>query len=129
MFYLFPVFKSFLFIISIYFWQTFVVPPKISPFSSGNAEAVHLGQYITYQCTITEGDLPLNILWTFNKQPLINEDNEDIIISKLGRRSSVLTIESVNAKNAGNYTCQGSNKAGKASFTTQLRVIGIFYTK
>uniref|UniRef100_A0A1A9WR29 Ig-like domain-containing protein n=1 Tax=Glossina brevipalpis TaxID=37001 RepID=A0A1A9WR29_9MUSC len=98
------------------------VPPKISPFSTGS-EAVHLGQYITYQCTITEGDLPLNILWTFNNQPLFNDDHEDILIAKMGRRSSVLTIESVTARNAGNYTCQGSNKAGKASYTVQLRVI------
>lgn len=104
------------------------VPPKITPFSTGS-EAVHLGQYITYQCTITEGDLPLNILWTFNNQPLVNEDNEDILIAKMGRRSSVLTIESVGARNAGNYTCQGTNAAGKTSYTTQLRVIGIIRYK
>uniref|UniRef100_A0A1A9V525 Ig-like domain-containing protein n=1 Tax=Glossina austeni TaxID=7395 RepID=A0A1A9V525_GLOAU len=98
------------------------VPPKISPFSTGS-EAVHLGHYITYQCTISEGDIPLNILWTLNNQPLFNDDNDDILIVKMGRRSSVLTIESVTARNAGNYTCQGSNKAGKASYTVQLRVI------
>lgn len=104
------------------------VPPQISPFSSGN-QPVHLGQYITYQCTITEGDLPLNILWTFNKQPIVSSDDSDIVIAKLGRRSSVLTIESVTDRNAGNYTCQGSNKAGKSSYTTQLKVIGyiLFY--
>lgn len=56
---------------------------------------------------------------------MVNQDNEDILIAKMGRRSSVLTIESVSARNAGNYTCQGSNVAGKASYTTQLRVIGI----
>lgn len=100
------------------------MPPQISPFSSGT-QPVHLGQYITYQCTITEGDLPLNIRWTFNNQPIITADEQDILIAKLGRRSSVLTIESVTDRNAGNYTCLGSNAAGKTSYTTQLKVIGL----
>lgn len=104
------------------------VPPQISPFSSGN-QAVHLGQYITYQCTITEGDLPLNIRWTFNNQPLVNDDDRDILVSKLGRRSSVLTIENVSARHAGNYSCHGSNEAGKTSYGAQLKVIGYLMNK
>ncbi|XP_070066212.1 cell adhesion molecule Dscam1 isoform X6 [Drosophila virilis] len=99
-----------------------MVLPQITPFAT-SAQPTHLGQYITYQCTLTEGDLPLNIRWTFNKQPLFNDDDQDILIAKLGRRSSVLTIESVAAKHAGNYSCHGENAAGKASYSTQLKVI------
>lgn len=99
------------------------VLPQITPFAT-NAEPTHLGQYITYQCTLTEGDLPLTIRWTFNKQPLFNDQDQDILIAKMGRRSSVLTIESVAARHAGNYSCHGENAAGKATYSTQLRVIG-----
>ncbi|KAL7736494.1 hypothetical protein ACLKA6_019693 [Drosophila palustris] len=98
------------------------VLPQITPFATSD-QPTHLGQYITYQCTLTEGDLPLNIRWTFNKQPLFNDDDQDILIAKMGRRSSVLTIESVAARHAGNYSCHGENAAGKASYSTQLKVI------
>lgn len=46
------------------------------------------------------------------------------MVSKLGRRSSVLTIESVEAHHAGRYTCQGENAAGTASYSVDLQVIG-----
>lgn len=85
---------------------------------------MHIGQYITYQCTVTEGDLPINILWTLNNHPIVVSDDDEIIISKLGKRSSVLTIENVSDKHAGKYTCQGENKAGKSSYSTELKVIG-----
>jgi len=97
--------------------------PQITPFATGS-QPTHLGQYITYQCTLTEGDLPLNIRWTFNNQPLFNDDDQDILIAKMGRRSSVLTIESVADRHAGNYSCHGENAAGRATYSTQLRVIG-----
>ncbi|XP_039227466.1 Down syndrome cell adhesion molecule-like protein Dscam2 isoform X2 [Drosophila yakuba] len=99
-----------------------MVLPQITPFATGS-QPTHLGQYITYQCTLTEGDLPLNIRWTFNNQPLFNDDDQDIIIAKMGRRSSVLTIESVADRHAGNYSCHGENAAGRATYSTQLRVI------
>nr|NP_001246180.1 down syndrome cell adhesion molecule 1, isoform BV [Drosophila melanogaster]AFH07935.1 down syndrome cell adhesion molecule 1, isoform BV [Drosophila melanogaster] len=99
-----------------------MVLPQITPFATGS-QPTHLGQYITYQCTLTEGDLPLNIRWTFNNQPLFNDDDQDILIAKMGRRSSVLTIESVADRHAGNYSCHGENAAGRATYSTQLRVI------
>ncbi|XP_043064000.1 Down syndrome cell adhesion molecule-like protein Dscam2 isoform X4 [Drosophila ficusphila] len=99
-----------------------MVLPQITPFATGS-QPTHLGQYITYQCTLTEGDLPLNIRWSFNNQPLFNDEDQDILIAKMGRRSSVLTIESVADRHAGNYTCHGENAAGRASYSTQLRVI------
>ncbi|XP_017132713.1 Down syndrome cell adhesion molecule-like protein Dscam2 isoform X2 [Drosophila elegans] len=99
-----------------------MVLPQITPFATGS-QPTHLGQYITYQCTLTEGDLPLNIRWTFNNQPLFNDEDQDILIAKMGRRSSVLTIESVADRHAGNYSCHGENAAGRASYSTQLRVI------
>lgn len=97
--------------------------PKITPFSLGD-DALQIGQFLTLSCAVTDGDLPLDIYWMFNGQPVTNE--ADIIIAKLGRRSSVLTIENVNGRHAGNISCQARNAAGSSSFSTQLKVIGVY---
>lgn len=47
-----------------------------------------------------------------------------IRVSNIDRRSSVLTIESVDANHAGLYNCTASNVAGVASHTTELIVKG-----
>lgn len=86
---------------------------------------MQMGQYLTLSCAATDGDLPIQIYWTFNKQPVANE--EDIIVAKLGKRSSVLTIESVNGLHAGNITCHAENLAGHSTFTTELKVIGSYF--
>lgn len=43
---------------------------------------------------------------------------------KAGRRSSILTIESVQEYNAGKYICKGENSAGMAAYATELIVKG-----
>lgn len=97
------------------------VKPHIAPFSFGD-EPSHMDQFISINCAVTDGDLPLNILWTFNNQPITPD--MDVSASKLGKRTSVLTIDSVNGHHSGNYTCHGTNNAGSTSHTTELKVIG-----
>lgn len=98
------------------------VSPKIMPFTFGD-DPFHAGQSATLQCTVSEGDLPLNILWTFNSEPI--SSHMEISTAKIGRRVSVLTIESVAGHHVGNYTCRGENSAGIASYTAQLVVNGL----
>lgn len=43
---------------------------------------------------------------------------------KLGKRNSVMTIESVNGRHAGNYTCQASNFAATVNYTAVLVING-----
>lgn len=83
-----------------------------------------MDQYITLSCTISDGDLPLSIFWTFNGSPVTPEI--EVLVSKLGKRSSVLTVESVRAHHAGNYSCHGENIAGSTVYSTELKVIGSF---
>lgn len=45
-------------------------------------------------------------------------------VSNNDRRSSVLTIESVDATHAGQFNCTASNAAGTVSHTTDLVVKG-----
>lgn len=102
------------------------VLPKIAPFAPGS-DAFYPGDYFTVQCSIIHGDHPLLLYWAFNGMKL-NEKNIDelgVTISKMGSRSSVLTIESVKHFNAGNYTCYGKNKAGVTNYTAELIVNGL----
>lgn len=102
----------------------FIVAPIIVPFPLGDKPS-HTDQFLSLSCVISDGDLPLNIFWTFNNNQPITSDM-DVTILKLGKRSSVLTIDSVGGHHAGNYTCHGQNLAGSISYTTELKVIGVF---
>lgn len=77
---------------------------------------------VAVTCTISGGDLPINVLWMLNRAPI--EPNLDISIEKRGRRIHVLTIESVKAEHAGIYTCLAENAAGVAEHNSELIVNG-----
>lgn len=77
------------------------------------------------QCLVPSGDLPIEFKWLFNGKPLISYDS--VSTTKMGKRRSVLTIESVNGNHAGNYTCQVSNIAEIVNFTANLIVNGLFF--
>lgn len=97
------------------------VLPKITPFSPGS-DAFFPGDYFSVQCSIMHGDAPLKIYWKFNDH--IIESNNELLISNMGSRSSVLTIESIRDYHAGNYSCFGKNVAGMANHTVALVVNG-----
>ncbi|KAF7271145.1 hypothetical protein GWI33_015951 [Rhynchophorus ferrugineus] len=95
------------------------VPPRISPFFFQD-NPLHEDSYAQVNCLVTEGDLPLRINWRLNGKYVDNYD--EITVSKGGKRRSLLTIESVSYKLAGNYSCEVRNAAGEASYTTELQV-------
>lgn len=74
------------------------------------------------QCTISGGDLPMNVNWMLNGKPI--PSYLDVSTSKVGKRIHVLSIDSVSAEHAGNYSCIASNVAGTANYTAPLIVIG-----
>ena len=43
---------------------------------------------------------------------------------QMGQKSSILSIDSVAAMHAGNYTCVAENAAGSSNYTAQLIVNG-----
>ena len=77
---------------------------------------------MTVQCTISKGDLPIDIEWLFNDYAI--NSFSGITTSKIGKKVSVLTIDSVNGNNAGNYTCKAKNQAETNRFTAELIVNG-----
>ncbi|CAH2265758.1 jg7946 [Pararge aegeria aegeria] len=97
----------------------YTFPPNILPFSFGEKPA-NVGEYLQAACTVNFGDLPLTIAWTFNGH-LISQRNNDYTMTN-SKRSSLIIIESVDAKHAGSYTCTGENRAGRTTYSADLVV-------
>lgn len=77
---------------------------------------------------IQKGDVPINIKWTLNSRPLINNE-EGITILKLSAKSSVLNIASVAEYHRGLFKCIAENKAGTSIYISELKVNGSYSNK
>lgn len=98
------------------------VAPHIAPFDFGD-EPANSGDSVSVNCLISSGDLPVDIEWLFNNSPI--NAYSGVSTSKVGKRVSVLTIDSVNHDHAGNYTCKARNHATTVNFTAELVINGI----
>ncbi len=98
------------------------VAPKIVPFST--VALLQRGERVTITCTMAKGDLPLNILWLKDGIPLANTEDERVKILTFDHYNSMLTIESLELRHVGNYTCQAANAAGMASHSQAVLVNG-----
>lgn len=97
------------------------MPPNITPFVF-EGSPLHSGQYVQVTCLISDGDLPVEFNWDLDGRKL--QEFPEITTSNMGRRSSILSIDSVTYSYTGNYTCTAKNKAGIASHTVQLLING-----
>lgn len=77
---------------------------------------------VSVTCTISVGDLPIDVIWTHNRAPI--EPSMGILMEKRGKRIYTLMIESVTAKNAGIYACIAENVAGVVEHSSKLIVNG-----
>lgn len=100
----------------------FLVLPQIAPFTFGD-DTLNAGELASATCSITKGDSPITIAWFFNQTEI--ESGEEVVVSKIGRKISTLSIESVHASHMGEYTCVAKNAAGATNFTTFLHVKGL----
>lgn len=89
-------------------------------FEEGPAQT---GQSISLTCSVVDGDMPLQINWFLNEKPA--ENIMGLTQAKIGKRISVLSIDSVEADHAGQFTCRANNKAGQAEASAELKVNGI----
>ncbi|XP_076297096.1 Down syndrome cell adhesion molecule 1 isoform X15 [Lasioglossum baleicum] len=98
-----------------------MVAPQIAPFSIGD-EPANWGEAVSAVCTVVKGDLPIEVAWALNGEPVTVKNHGDISISSTGKRVSLMTIEAVSARHAGEYTCTASNAAGATSYSATLAV-------
>lgn len=100
-----------------------VVPPAILPFSFGEVPSSP-GDVVQVTCLVSKGDTPFNITWKMDGHSAMSND---VTITKLGERGSLLMFSSVAAHHRGLYTCQVSNVAGETSYKATLVVNGMFF--
>jgi len=93
------------------------------PFTFGD-KPLEFGQSSTVTCSVVQGDRPLELSWWFDGIQ-ISEDRTDISMIS-GKKSTMLTIDSLSGEHSGNYTCMARNFAGTAEYTAQLFVTGSF---
>lgn len=99
-----------------------IVPPKIAPFTFGE-EPLNQDEPASVTCMISGGDLPINVIFMFNRSPI--DTSHDVVIEKRGKRIYVLIIEATKAKHAGNYSCLAENAAGIVEHMSRLIVNGL----
>ena len=85
-------------------------------------DVMNEGQFAQVVCIVTKGDEPLHISWALHGQIVSSEAG--LSTTKLGTRTSMLTIQSVGYRHSGQYTCTASNKAGARSQSVDLKVNG-----
>ena len=80
-------------------------------------------------CSITKGDMPLKIWFTFKSDvdelPYNLTTNDGIVITRSSQKISMLAIEAVKARHRGNYTCHAQNRAGVAQQSAYLAINGL----
>lgn len=105
----------------------YLVLPSIVPFSFGEEE-FNIDESISATCSVTKGDIPLKLWWTFNddndKTSYNLSTNDGIVITRASQKVSSLLIEAVKARHRGNYTCYAQNRAGSASHSSYLAING-----
>lgn len=80
------------------------------------------GQAVQVACFASQGDLPLNLTWSFNgKQDL---SSLGILTSKIGQKGSNLFIESITEEHRGYYDCTVENSAGIDRYSAFLEIHG-----
>ncbi|EDS26520.1 down syndrome cell adhesion molecule [Culex quinquefasciatus] len=95
------------------------VLPHISPFDFGS-ESINAMDTVSAYCTVSKGDLPIEIEWFLNGRRL--STNDGISINRLNQRLSVVSIESVRDRHSGNFSCTATNAAGSMQQTAELLV-------
>ncbi|KQS70968.1 LOW QUALITY PROTEIN: uncharacterized protein Dere_GG10759 [Drosophila erecta] len=96
-----------------------MVLPQVVPFDFGE-ESINELDMVSASCTVNKGDLPVDIYWTKNGGRVYT--NDGLIVTRNSQRLSVLSIESVRARHAGNYSCVATNNAGAIIQSAMLAV-------
>lgn len=86
---------------------------------------MNYGESASVTCNIISGDLPVRIEWFFNGSPLANRvDLDRLNVADFGKRTKALSIDGVNERYVGNYSCVATNAASSVEHTDVLIVNG-----
>lgn len=99
--------------------------PRILPFTFGD-EAHEFGNAVQIQC-VAQGDTPIQFQWSFESSEPTTLKQEGVTTMKIGERSSLLIIDSLEHNHSGRYSCTSKNAAGNSTYSATLVVKGHFY--
>lgn len=89
---------------------------------------MNLDDAVSATCTITKGDLPIDVWWTlideYNGFERNLSTNDGVMITRASQKTTILNIDAVKARHRGNYTCYAKNKAGISRHSAFLLVNG-----
>lgn len=105
----------------LFLFILFAVPPQIIPFDFTD-DPVNSEDMSSLTCTVNKGDFPIVISWTLNNRSV--ETIEGTTVMRTNKRISQLSIDSVQAEHAGEFTCSAKNKAGVTTYSATLHVNG-----
>ncbi|KAL1428795.1 hypothetical protein MTO96_002516 [Rhipicephalus appendiculatus] len=96
------------------------VRPAIEPFSY--PASLREGQRASVMCAVISGDLPINISWTKDGEPITesNPDTAGILVNTVSGFTSTLLFKALRLEYRGNYTCVAQNDAGSASHSAVM---------
>jgi hypothetical protein len=85
---------------------------------------------VTTTCSVSKGDLPLKIWWTFkpsdqNEFPYNLTAGDGLMITKPSPKMSLLVFESIKPRHRGSYSCFVSNAAGNVFYNANLSINGL----
>ena len=114
----------------VHVYNVIIEPPNVLPFGFG-ASVFNEGDYVSAICSVSTGDLPLRISWSLQGVAKSSKNAgqlwdmaDGIVTNPMGKRASLLSIESVGYGQTGTYTCTARNAAGNSSFSAELKVNG-----
>ncbi|XP_032572875.1 Down syndrome cell adhesion molecule-like protein Dscam2 isoform X6 [Drosophila sechellia] len=97
-----------------------MVPPHVLPFSFGS-EVFNMGDVLSITCVVLKGDLPLRIHWALNGEPVAT-GVDGFTVMQMNQRTTYLSVDALEAKHRGSYSCVAQNQAGEAIYSADLQV-------
>lgn len=103
------------------------VRPVIDPFVF--PKSLHQGQRYNALCSVTKGDPPIRVKWLKDSLPITVAANSGgdftgINIIDVTPFSSSLIFDALRPEHSGNYTCEATNAAGRATYNATMIVHG-----
>lgn len=82
-----------------------------------------MGDVLSITCVVLKGDLPLHIHWTLNGES-VETGADGFTVMQLNTRTSYLSVDALEARHRGSYSCVAQNTAGRAIYSAELQVNG-----
>ncbi|XP_043478444.1 Down syndrome cell adhesion molecule-like protein Dscam2 isoform X35 [Leptopilina heterotoma] len=98
-----------------------MVGPQLLPIAF-NTETANEGDSVSVACSVSKGDMPMELSWAFNSNPIDASMDSRITINRINKHLSTLSIDGILARHVGEYSCSASNLAGSVSHSTTLSV-------